>query len=100
MSYSGFTDTFEITVKYYDYKIDSNIHKQYYFDTNILTVGTHVASRADTKAVKVIVAVYDKNNSLMGITTENVFFDTHEAKDLSIDVENVEYPFDAVKVFV
>lgn len=36
----------------------------------------------------------------MGVKAENVFFDTNEAKDLSVGVENVEYPFDAVKVFV
>lgn len=100
VSCEGFSDTFEVEVKRYDYKIDSNISKQYDFDTKTLTVGTHIASRTDAKAVKVLVAVYDSNGALMGVKAENVFFDTNEAKDLSVGVENVEYPFDAVKVFV
>lgn len=98
--YRGFSDTFEVEVKRYDYKIDSNISKQYDFDTKTLTVGTHITSRTGAKAVKVIVAVYDENNALMGVKMANTFFDTNEAKDLSIGVENIEYPFDKVKVFV
>lgn len=100
VSCEGFSDTFEVEVKRYDFKIDSNISKQYDFDTKTLTVGTHIVSRTDAKAVKVLVAVYDSNGALMGVKAENVFFDTNEAKDLSVGVENVEYPFDAVKVFV
>lgn len=100
VSCEGFSDTFEVEVKRYDYKIDSNISKQYDFDTKTLTVGTHIASRTDAKAVKVLVAVYDSNGVLMGVKAENVFFDTNEVKDLSVAVKNVEYPFDAVKVFV
>lgn len=100
VSCEGFTDTFEVTVKRYDFKIDSNISKQYDFDTKTLTVGTHITNRTDAKAVKVLVAVYDSNGVLMGVKTENVFFDTNEVKDLSVAVENVEYPFDAIKVFV
>lgn len=100
VSCEGFSDTFEVEVKRYDFKIDSNISKQYDFDTKTLTVGTHIASRTDAKAVKVLVAVYDSNGALMGVKAENVFFDTNEAKDLSVEMENVEYPFDAVKVFV
>lgn len=100
VSYRGFTDTFEIEVKRYDFKTDSNISKQYDFDTKTLSVGTHITSRTDAKAVKVIVAVYDENNALMGVKMANTFFDTNETKDLSIGVENVVYPFDKVKVFV
>ncbi len=100
VSCEGFTDTFEVTVKRYDFKIDANISKQYDFDTKTLSVGAHIASRTDAKAVKVIVAVYDENNALMGVKMANTFFDTNEAKDLSVSVENVEYPFDKVKVFV
>lgn len=36
----------------------------------------------------------------MGVKMANTFFDTNEAKDLSVNIENVEYPFDKVKVFV
>ncbi len=100
ISYRGFTDTFEIEVKRYDFKTDSNISKQYDFDAKALTVGAHITSRTDAKAVKVIAAVYNENNALMGVKMANTFFDTNEAKDLSIDVENVAYPFDKVKVFV
>lgn len=89
-----------VEVKKYDYKIDSNISKQYDFDTKTLTVGTHIASRTDAKAVKVLVAVYGSNGALMGVKAENVFFDTNETKDLSVDIANVEYPFNSVKVFV
>lgn len=100
VSCEGFSDTFEVEVKRYDFKIDANISKRYDFDTKILTVGAHIASRTDAKAVKVLVAVYDNNNALMGVKAENVFFDTNETKDLNIDVENVEYPFSCIKVFV
>lgn len=51
VSCEGFSDTFEVEVKRYDFKIDSNISKQYDFDTKTLTVGTHIASRTDAKAV-------------------------------------------------
>lgn len=97
---NGLVADFEVEVKHFDYKIDSNISKQYDFDTKTLTVGTNIASRTDSKAVKVLVAVYDSNGVLMGITTKDTFFDTNETKNLSVDVENVDYPFDKVKIFV
>ena len=100
VSYGGFTDIFEVFVKRYEYKIDNTISKDYDFDTKTLTIGTHITSRTDAGAVKVIVAVYDNNGVLMGITAQNTFFDTNEAKDLDIDVKNIEYPFDKVKIFI
>lgn len=100
VTYGSFTDTFEVFVKLYEYKIDSNISKSYDFDTKALAVGTNITSRTDAGAVKVIVAVYDSTGALTGIKIDNVFFDANEEKDLTVNVEGVEYPFDTIKVFV
>lgn len=97
--YGGFEDTFDIYVRYYEYKIASNISKQYDFDTKTLTVGTSITSRTESGAAKVIVCVYNADGALIKTAIKNVFFDTNEVKDLSIDVPDVSYPFDKVKVF-
>lgn len=100
IAYSNFRDSFDVEVKRYKYKVDSTVSKQYDFDTKTLTVGTNITSRTDAGAVKMIIAVYDSNGVLMGITAKDTFFDTNETKNLSVDMENVDYPFDKVKIFV
>ena len=98
--YGGFEDTFDIYVRYYEYKIASDISKQYNFDTKTLAVGANITSRVESGAVKVIVCVYNADGTLLKTAIKDVFFDTNEVKDLIIDVPNVSYPFDKVKVFV
>lgn len=100
IAYSNFRDSFDVEVKRYEYKVDSTVSKQYDFDTKTLTVGTNITSRTDAGAVKMIIAVYDSNGVLMSITAKDTFFDTNETKNLSVGVENVDYPFDKVKIFV
>lgn len=100
VSYNGFTAEFEVFVKIYEYKVDSEIGKNYDFDTQTLTVGTTITSRTDAGAVKVIVAVYGDNGALMKTTIKDVFFDTKEQKHLNMALDGVSYPFGKVKVFV
>lgn len=87
--------------KTYAYTTDkSSITRSYDFDTKTLTVGAAVTSRTDAGAVKVIVAVYDTDGRLMQTAIKDTFFDKNETKQLEIPLENVEYPFDKVAVFV
>ena len=90
-----------VRYKAYAYTTDkSSITRAYDFDTKTLTVGATVTSRTDAGAVKVIVAVYNADGRLMQTAIKDTFFDRNETKQLEIPLENVEYPFDKIAVFM
>lgn len=100
VTYGSFTDTFEVFVKIYEYKIDSNISRDYNFDTKEYTISTSITSRTDARPIKVIVAVYNDNGMLAGVQMSNEYFDTNAAKTVSVTLENIDYPYNTIKVFV